>query len=85
MVSLYSLFYCTVINPDLGELMAKETEKSLLQSGMPLEAMAGKLDKVRQEFSTSRQVIQSLIGQTFVGSIASLIIGIFIKTKKNSI
>lgn len=81
-VSLYSLLYCTLINPGFPEVMAAETEKSLTAAGFPPEEIASKLSAVKQEFSAPMQVMQSLVGQAVMGTIASLIIGLFIRTKQ---
>jgi len=42
------------------------------------------MDKIKKEFSTLSQVSMALIGQIVVGTISSLIIGIFIRDKKQS-
>ena len=82
LVSIFSFFYCTIINPNFAVFMVNEAEKSLMASGLPPQEMSIKLAHIKSEYSTSMQVIQALIGQTFVGTIASCIIGFFIKTKK---
>jgi hypothetical protein len=80
-VSLYSLLYCTVINPDFTDFMVKEAEKALISSGATPQEIAIKSEAIKKEYSISMLVMQGFIGQTVMGSIASLIIGIFMKTK----
>jgi Protein of unknown function (DUF4199) len=81
LVSLYGLLYCTIINPDYATFMVNETQKSLQNSGLTAEDISSKLNSVKQQYSTSMQMMQGFIGQTVMGTIASLIIGLFMKTK----
>lgn len=83
-VSIYALLYCTVINPGYAEFMVKETEKSLVSSGFPPDEIGKKLEGAQQMYSTQMQVMQGFIGQTIMGTFASLILGIFMRTKKQT-
>jgi hypothetical protein len=80
-VSLFGLLYGTVINPGYADFMVKDTQHTLSAAGLSPAEISKRLEGVRKEFSTGAQVGESLIGQTVVGSIASLILGWFMRTK----
>jgi len=80
-VALYSLLYCTLINPGFGDYMAQLKEKELLNAGISQQETELQITAVKKEFSTAMQVVQSLTGQSIMGTLASLIIGLFLKTK----
>lgn len=82
LVALFSWLYCTVINPGYATYMSKEAEKAMIAAHDTPETIRRQLEKVKQEFATSTQVIMALAGQIVAGSISSLIIGIFIRNKK---
>ena len=84
LVALFSLLYCTVINPGYAAYMAKEAEKAMIAAHESPEKINLQMDKIKKEFSTLSQVSMALIGQIVVGTISSLIIGIFIRDKKQS-
>lgn len=84
LVAFFGFLYCTVINPGYAAYMVSESEKGMIAAHNSPEQISLELEKVRQEFSTSSQVMMSLIGQIVVGSICSLIVGIFIRNKKQS-
>jgi hypothetical protein len=77
-VSAFSLFYCTVINPGYSTYMVQEAEAAMVAAHARPETIGPELDKVRREFSTSSQVIMALVGQIVVGTVGSLILGLFI-------
>jgi hypothetical protein len=83
-VAFFSYLYCTVINPGYADHMVKEAEQAMVAAHDTTEKISQQLTKVKQEFSTSSQVIMALAGQIIVGSICSLIIGIFVRSKKQS-
>jgi hypothetical protein len=81
-VGSFGFLYCTVINPGYTEFMVNDARNALLAAGKTPQEIAQRLEGVRKEFSPVSQVIMALIGQTVVGSIASLILGVFMRTKK---
>jgi hypothetical protein len=83
-VGLFGLLYCTVINPGYTEFMVNDAKNVLIAAGKSPQEIAQRLEGVRKEFSTGSQVIMALVGQTVVGSIASLILGLFMRTKKDA-
>lgn len=82
-VALFSYLYCTVINPGYQAFMVSETEKALQTAKASPAVISRQLASAKNEFSTTSQVMMALIGQIVVGSIASLVIGLFMRTKKN--
>lgn len=82
-VSCFSFLYCTIINPGYTDFMVKETGRSLTESHYTTEQINRQLQSARDFFSTRSQVLQALVGQSVAGTICSLIMGIFMRTKKN--
>lgn len=81
-VALFSYLYCTVINPGYADFMVRDAERILRSAGKTPQEMAGELEFERKQFTTAAQVMMALAGQAVVGSVASLILGIFTRTKK---
>jgi hypothetical protein len=81
-VAFFSYLYCTIINPGYADFMVRDTENALKASGKTPQEISQQLEAVRKEFSTGAQVAMALVGQAFVGTIASLILGLFIRTKQ---
>ncbi len=68
--------------PDYTEFIVADAEKTLKAAGWPAGKIAGELENVRKQFSTTAQVAMALVGQAVVGTLASLILGLFSRTKK---
>lgn len=83
-VSLFSFIYVKYLNPGFADDMVKEAQASLQASGTSAADMAKKLAGVRSEFSLRSQITNPLIVQTTIGTIFSLILAIFLKTKRQS-
>lgn len=81
-MGVFALLYCTVINPGYTDFMVADAERTLRAAGKTPSEIAPELDSVRKQFSVGAQVGQALVGQTVVGSIASLILGAFMRTKQ---
>jgi hypothetical protein len=82
MVSLFTFLYCTVINPGYADFMVRDAQQALTSAGLSPDEIRKRLVSVRKEFSTGAQIGMAFIGQLIMGTIASLVIGIFLKTKK---
>lgn len=80
-VALFSFLYCTVLNPGYADFMVSETQKAMVNAHASANEINDKLISVKKQFSTGSQVMQALVGQIAVGSISSLIIGLFIRSK----
>jgi len=82
--ALFSFIYCTMINPGYQEYMVNEAKKAMLARGESEQDIAQHLISVQREFSTTAQVLMALIAQSVVGTIISLIMALFIKTKNKT-
>jgi len=71
-----------IINPGYADFMVKDTERVLVAAGKSPQEISQQLDAVRKEFSAGAQVGMAVVGQAVVGTIAALILGLFIRTKK---
>lgn len=80
--ALGSIIYCEVINPGYAQYMLAEAQKAMAAQGETQQQIAADSLKVKQTYSTGMQVIQSLVGQSFAGTALSLILGVFLRTKK---
>lgn len=80
--ALFSFIYCQYINPGYAQYMLAEAQKVMLANHETPQQIADHSYAVKQEFSTTMQVAQALLGQFVVGMLISLIMGLFIKTKK---
>jgi len=78
------LIYCTVINTGYSDYMVNEAHKAMAAYGKSPKQIADDLAGIKWQFSTVGQVIQALVAQTVVGSLVSLVMAIFIKSKKTS-
>ena len=83
-VAIFSFLYTTVINPGYTEFMVHDAQKAMIAKGESQQDIGQASVAVRREFSAGMQVMQALAGQFVTGTIMSLIIGLFIKTKKRS-
>jgi hypothetical protein len=81
-VALFSLLYCTVFNPGYAEFMVRDAQKNMIAAGKSQQDISQSSVKVSAEFTPGMQVFQALVGQFVTGTLISLIIGLFIKTKK---
>lgn len=82
LVAIFDVLYCTVINPGYADFMVKDTQQALLAAGKAPAEIGRRLAEVRKEFTTGAQVAMALVGQSVLGSIAALILGLFLRTRK---
>jgi len=80
--ALFGFIYCQVINPGYAAYMVSETQKAAMAAKENNQQLAADIAAAKTEYSTTMQVIQALVGQSVVGTVVSLIMGLFIKTKK---
>jgi hypothetical protein len=81
-VAGFAWLYCTVINPGYTAFMVADAERTLRAAGKAPGEITSQLEAVRRQFSTGSQIGQALIGQAVVGTLASLIVGAFLRTKR---
>ena len=82
-VAFFSYLYCAIINPGYSAFMVKDTENTLKAAGKTPQEISQQLEDIRKQFTTGAQVGMALIGQAVIGTIASLILGLFVRAKKN--
>jgi len=82
LVALFGFVYCQYLNPGYAQYMVSEGQKAMAANGETQQQIAEHSKALQAEFSTGGQVAQALIGQTIVGTVVSLIMGIFVKSKK---
>lgn len=80
-VALFSWFYCAVLNPGYTEFMVRDVQRSMTAAGKSPADIAQAAESTRAAFSTGAQVAQALIGQTVGGTIITLLLGLFLRTK----
>jgi len=81
-MAVLGLIYTVAINPGYAGHMVAEGKKAVLANGESPEDIAKGIAGLQKQFAPSMQVIQALSGQTAAGTIISLIMGIFVKSKK---
>jgi hypothetical protein len=77
-----SYIYCEFINPGYAQYMLAEAQKAMAAQRDTPQQIAADSVKVKQTYSTGMQVIQSLVGQSVVGTALSLVLGLFLRTRK---
>jgi hypothetical protein len=80
--ALTGLIYCNYINPGYPAYMLSESTKEMTADGKSPAEIASSIPALRQQWSTGGQMVQALVGQTVCGTVISLILGLFIKSKK---
>ena len=81
-MAVLGLIYTSMINPGYADYMVAEGKRAMLSEGKSPEDIAKGVADLHTQFAPSMQVIQALAGQTAAGTVISLIMGIFVKTKK---
>jgi len=82
LVALFGFVYCQFLNPGYAQYMVSEAQKAMAANGETPQQIAEHSKSVQAEFSTGGQVMQALIGQTVVGTVVSLVLGMFLRSKK---
>jgi hypothetical protein len=81
LVAAFTWLYCTIINPDYTEFMVQDCQRTMTTAGKSAVEIAQGVASTRNEFSTGAQVVQALMGQAVVGTLITLILGLFLRTK----
>ena len=81
LVAIFSWFYCAVLNPGYADFMVRDVQRSMAAAGKSPADIVRAADSARKEFSTGAQVAQALIGQAVAGTLITLILGLFLRTK----
>jgi len=80
-VSVFTLIYCNYINPNYADYMVAAGKRQMVADGESATAITTHVKDLQKQYSTPMQVMQSFVGQLLSGTIISLIMGLFIKTK----
>ena len=81
-VALFGFLYCTVFNPGYADFMVNDAKKNMTAAGESPDTIKTNLTDVAREFTPGVQVMQALVGQFVTGTLLSLIVGLFLKSKK---
>jgi hypothetical protein len=81
-VALADFIYCNYINQGYAGYMLSESVKGMADDGKSPAEIAASVPGLKQQWSTGGQMMQALVGQTVCGTVISLILGLFIKSKK---
>jgi Flp pilus assembly pilin Flp len=81
LLGLFSFIYCQFLNPGYADYMVHDARQAMIAQGDSQQDISKKSVEVAQEFATGTQIMEALVGQFVTGTIVSLIIGLFIKTK----
>jgi hypothetical protein len=83
LLAIFSFIYCQFINPGYADYMVRDAQKAMeAERGASQQDISQQSAQIAKEFSTGAQVMMSLVGQFVTGAIVSVIIGIFVKSKK---
>ena len=80
-VAVFTWLYCRAINPGYAEFMVQDCQRTMTIAGKSPVEIAKCVESTRKEFSTGAQVAQALIGQAVAGTVISVIMGLFLRTK----
>jgi hypothetical protein len=82
LVALFSFIYCRFLNPGYAEFMVHDARQAMIAKGASQQQINQESVEIAKQFTAGAQVAMALVGQFGSGLIISLIIGLFIKTKK---
>ena len=83
--AISSYIYCEFINPGYAQYMLAEAQKAMITNGETKQQIEEHSKAIISTYSTPAQVMQSLVGPSVAGTVISLIMGLFIKSKSNSV
>ena len=84
MLAVFTFIYCLCTNPGYTDAMVKDAQKTMIANGETPEQIKKNSFAVAQEFSAPVQVMQAFVGQLVTGILITLVIGLFLKSKKGS-
>lgn len=80
--AIVGFIYCNYLNPGYAAYMLAESKKALVAEGKSPAEIAANMTSLQQQWTTGGQMLQALVGQTVCGTVISLVMGLFIKSKK---
>lgn len=81
-VAVIGFVYTHFINPHYGDYMLTENKRSLIAAGKSATEIANSQANLTKMLAPAVQIMQALVLQTGCAVIFSLIIGLFLKTKR---
>ena len=81
-VAVFSFLYCKFLNPGFADFMLKDAQKAMLANGKTQEQVLKSSKAISAQFTAGSQAFMALAGQFLVGTVISLIIGMFVKKQK---
>ncbi len=81
-MSVVGIFYTKVINPGYADYVVTEGKKALIADNKSPADIAQGVAGLQKQFTASAQAMQALVGQTVAGTVISLVMALFIRTKK---
>lgn len=79
----FTLVYCQYINPNYASYLVAESRKFMIEQRESPEEITEHITGLQKQLTTPSQVIQAFFGQLIGGLLISLIIGLFVRDKKN--
>jgi len=81
-VAILGLIYVIIVNPRYSDYMVAEGEKAMIAEGKSPEQVAAGTADLQKQFSVPMQLLQALVGQSASGTLISVVMALFIRTKK---
>ena len=81
-VAIFSFLYCKFTNPGFAGYMLKDAQKQMQAIGKTHQQIISSSAAISAQYTTGAQVFMALTGQFVVGTIVSLLIGLFVKKQK---
>jgi len=82
-VAVFSFLYCRFLNPGYADFMISDAQKAMIAKGAMQQQIAIESAEIGKQFTTGAQVTMALVGQFVTGAIITLVLGLFIKTKRS--
>jgi len=82
LMAVLGFVYYHFINPGYTAYMVDAGRKEILAAGAGEAQIAYQTNALRQEYSPTGQAIQAVFGQSVCGLLISLVMGIFVRSKK---
>jgi hypothetical protein len=80
--AICAFIYCTFINPGNTAYMVAESKKEMIARGETAAQIATHVADLQKQLSAAAQVMQALVAQSVIGTLISLVMGLFVRSKK---
>ena len=82
-VALFSYIYCTIINPGFAQYMVGEAQKQMIAEHESRQQIVKESSNLLIGYSPGMQVFHALVGQTVVGTLLTLFMGFFVRSRNS--